>query len=262
MPMSHEELGKAMTWGGAAAIPATAALQGYFGGRAFNNARTEKALTPEQLTGLDKALGAENVPRLILQKEQLDKLDPELAAAVPTAYASDLHPEDLDNIAKELKLKFDPKFRDQALRDGFVIARHDQISPSILSHELGHATGAKPGRFGQFMYQWGAPLGMLGSLGVGAATADPRQSAGKYLLRAALKGLGIGAVIGVPQLYEEYRATDRGLTGLQEVGVEGEEYGKAKKSLRNAYYTYLLNNSLPAIGAAVAGAGIRRMHAY
>ena len=110
---------------------------------------------------------------------------------------------------------------DKALQSGFdpirkkVLVPYRKVSPGILAHELGHASGKR--MFG------GTKLQMLsrgvGKLGAGLATlgqiyTDPESTATKILQY----GPGVAML---PALGEELRASFRGLKGLKRLGGKG-----------------------------------------
>lgn len=115
--------------------------------------------------------------------------------------------------------------------------------PSVLAHEMGHASGKPFVPFGASI-----PLGRLGSLLsipalLGQAYTDPESTTTKALQ------YGPGA-LQVPMLLEEGRASARALRGLYRA-AGAKTALKGLLSLLPAYATYVGSATLPLFGGKV-----------
>lgn len=213
--------------------------------------------TPEQLKGLQRAMGGKHVPVVPIGK--MREHNPMVAAAIERgAYKPGFKPAkgirgDIQQFLHEL-FYGGPEPRRHQLRRGYIVGG-PKMTPEVLAHEMGHATGRgkmlglrQLGAIGQLA----APLT---SYFVGRKYGDaPESSMGGAALRGGLAGLGTGTLMGGALIPEELRASLRGLKGLKQIGWGPAKVKAARRKLLKALGTYGLGiTALPA-AAGVAGA--------
>jgi hypothetical protein len=153
------------------------------------------------------------------------------------------------------KLKVSKMKERLANKKGLVLHPRGGSTP-MLAHELGHASGAdwkNPTR--AIAYALGIPVGVLAGLALGMYRSRPDESAGGAFGRGALEGGAVGTVAGLPMLYEEGRASLRGLRAMRGAGYRPAQLARSKGELGLAFLSYLT----AAAGSGAAAGGSARM---
>ena len=138
-------------------------------------------------------------------------------------------------------------------RYGYVRLDPKYNNPSILAHELGHASiQNKGGWLSRLNQNYLIPLSSGLSTFNNAGLA-PLVGYAHGPLAGMLAGAAGGIVAGVPQLINEFQASNRAVKNLRNAGYSNEDVSKAKKQLGSAWTTYLAGNMLPGMmsGGAV-----------
>lgn len=126
--------------------------------------------------------------------------------------------------------------------------------PSILAHELGHASIGRT-RLGKFIQN--TPTGILGKLGrdpliggvIGAATGASENEKVRDL------GKWAPLIVSAPNLAYEGGASLIGLRNLRRLGVKGKAFREAAKDMLSGFSTYAGGTAL-GTGAAHVGSGL------
>jgi len=154
------------------------------------------------------------------------------------------------------------KFKQQLRDKGFIYGRDVNKHP-ILAHELGHASGDNEMIYPSAVVQSAPISGLINasaSAAAGYGAYSKPKGFGDFVKRVAVGGAfgaGIGALSRAPTLFEEGRASLRGLKALREAGFSDNDITQAKDWMWKAYKSYLWESVAPpaAWGAAGAGAG-------
>lgn len=147
------------------------------------------------------------------------------------------------NASKDLSLGTVPTFAGSHYNPSARAVNVSHSSaPSVLAHELGHATG-KNIPWG--LYAASKGLGGIGAIGamIGQAFTDSGSTADNAITYAP-------AAISLPFLAEEARASMRGLRGLHRVGGKGMAL-RGLLSLLPAFGTYALSAGAPIISGKI-----------
>ena len=126
--------------------------------------------------------------------------------------------------------------------------------PSVLAHELGHASLHKS-RFGRAIQNpllvGMSPLRGTAALALGAATGSSDDS---RIRKAGLIGAGL---MTAPQLMSEAGASLHGYRNLKALGASPEQLRAARRALLPAFGTYA-GRAAGTVGVALLGSGIAR----
>lgn len=146
----------------------------------------------------------------------------------------------------------------------------------ITAHELGHANNIfnvgknRPSRFFRYGYLPAKQIGknpafmiaeMVNSAHSGYVTERNRQNGRKTNPLVKYKGFAVPLIANAPILFEEGRASRKGLGYLKKAGLEDREMRQARQTLAKAYGTYLLDAGVGLglnAGAYYAGKAIAR----
>lgn len=136
-------------------------------------------------------------------------------------------------------------------------------NPAMLAHEIGHTSGwALPkSKWGARLYtgsRLGAMVSPLAALGLSAYTAKPEDTALRSAGKGGLTGGGLGLGLSAPMLFEEGRASLRGLRALKTLGLSPAARRAARGALLRAFGTYGATAVLPAAGIGILGALLGR----
>jgi len=215
-------------------------------------------------------------PILRASEEQLSALADKLGVSDIPRHLSDYVKERASFIGKGMRPEvlmstFDvpPRLINEAVEKGLIVGPR-LYSP--MAHEMGHAstpTGISKlfGRdswlerkfsgAGQRMdkltkkypnLKYIKPLGLT-AVGAAAGKSDSAIGAGG---KGALAGAGAGLLLQGPRIYEEARATMKGLKALKQLGVDKAIRRASRGALSRAFGTYLWNAGAP---AALLGLG-------
>lgn len=148
---------------------------------------------------------------------------------------------------------------------GMISMSPEFMREGVVLHEGGHAQirnlpSFSPSRINQRFLRPAFNLaGTLSPLvsGIGGAVAGNYLRDSNPLVRGlvgGLAGLGVGAVLGAPELINERQATNRAIKGLENLGRGPEQTAKERKALGHAFNTYLISNLVaPAATGALGG---------
>jgi superfamily II DNA or RNA helicase len=177
-----------------------------------------------------------------------------------------VHPESQQYI-KGLVEKLPPKTRKtltpslrRMLRKYGLIYGSDVNKPAVAAHEMGHSTGSNVMLPVEAAQMNASPLfgGLLAS-GMAAHTLrNPPIGLGSSLARVGLTGAagaGAGLLFHLPTLFEEGRASLRGLKALREAGFSDKDVSEARGDMWNAYKSYLSHATLRPAAYAALGTG-------
>ena len=141
---------------------------------------------------------------------------------------------------------------------GYVSVGKSMSIPSVVSHELGHARiGNRPWYSpSKFNQNFLIPVGdVLNNVAVFAAPVVGATMENPWV--GAAIGGGAGLVTGLPQLFNEWQASNFAKKNMKKLypNETDESIKENKKALRHAYNTYLIKNIVPhTVGGFLGGA--------
>lgn len=186
-----------------------------------------------------------------------------------------------DEISKSKKVKFNPSDMREALKeDKPFIAHKGDSNTEQIAHELGHAIDERDGVLGKFRYKPGrqdkwadavnktgtsASTGFVSGLlaGIYDNKDKDKRSSKHGLVRAGILAAPHAVTLGGNsiRLINERNASKNGLRILKEEGISASDYTKAKKSLKAAYGSYLVDPAIAmakTAGSQALGYGLAR----
>jgi len=254
-PKPDRSAANALGWG---ALGATAlSFLGQRGLRwlARHAAKAEQPVAPTHIGQLIGAERADPIPRYYMDDDTAKALGLHgNAAFVPGWLKESLRPVGHEAPAAQRALQTAHRLTDP--KRGLILVPK-RVAPSLLAHEMGHATGDSPGKWRSLL---GLGLHVLAPIGAGVAglaVSTTNRSAISSALRSALIGGGVGLAANIPTLYEEARATRRARRGMERTGLTEEARGKAKSTLRRAYLTYIFSALAPSVAGSLLGTSLR-----